>query len=124
MSEATALRRRDQVPRDDVTTIDGGTFSYRSIWQQKNLVLVALSETSGAADYVAALAACAERFRGLNAACVITRDPVPGLPAPGVVVADRWGEIVHVVNAASVAELPEAADLVDWLEFIGRRCAG
>ena len=29
-------------------------------------------------------------------ACVVTRDTVPGLPAPAALVADRWGEIVYL----------------------------
>jgi hypothetical protein len=36
---------------------------------------------------------------------------------PGLVVADRWGEIVHVAR-----EVPRVADVLDWLDHLEQRC--
>ena len=124
VTETKTLQRGDQVPRGDLTTLEGDAFSYRSIWQQKNLVLAAVPGGFRDADIVTGLAARADRFLALNTAVVVTSDPVPGLPVPGVLIADRWGEIVHVAAAAHVADLPAPDDLLEWIEYIGRRCSG
>jgi hypothetical protein len=54
--------------------------------------------------------------------CVVTRDRVPGLQAPATLVADRWGEIVYVTDTSRVDELPASSDLLDWLDYVDRRC--
>jgi hypothetical protein len=115
------LQRGDQVPHFDVNTLAGDVFSYSTIWQRKNLVLVSL-DADIEDDYPSTLTARARDFEERHAACVLTRDRVPGLPAPGAVVADRWGEIVHVFAAASGGELPPASELLDWLEHVEQRC--
>jgi hypothetical protein len=38
------------------------------------------------------------------------------------VVADRWGEIKLVAGATSVAELPSADELVEWVRFVQCAC--
>ena len=124
MTDTTTLQRGDQAPRGDVTTVNGDTFSYRTIWQQKNLVLVTLPEVTGESPVVSELAARSGDFRDLNSVCVVTRDRVEGLPPPSVLVADRWGEVVHVAVATRVEDLPAAADVLEWLEYIQRRCSG
>jgi hypothetical protein len=124
LTDTTTLQRGDQAPRGDVTTVNGDTFSYRAIWQQKNLVLVALPEPAGESRLASELAARSADFHDLNSVCVVTRDRVQGLPAPAVLVAVRWGEVVHVAAAARVEELPAAADVLEWLDYIQRRCSG
>lgn len=114
------LQRGDQMPHVEVTTLDGGLFAYTSVWQHQNLVLVTLPDAGSDTSLVSQLAARDGDFRNLRAACIVTRDRVPGLPAPGVLVADRWGEIVHVAIAS--AELPAASELLDWLDYVERRC--
>jgi len=118
------LERGDQVPHFEVTDTAGTTARYAALWQQRNLLLVVLppdgSET--ARRYDSGVRERAPELRGLNAAFVITRDPVEGLPAPGALVADQWGEIAHVATARSVAELPEFEDLREWLEWVQSRC--
>jgi hypothetical protein len=108
----------------ELTTVRGEPFDYRTIWQQKNLALVTVPDSPGDDPVLSELAAREPDFRDWNSVCVVTPDPVPGLPSPGVLVADRWGEIVHVALAARMMDLPAAADLLEWLEYIQRRCSG
>jgi hypothetical protein len=128
------------MPHVTVRRIDGPAFAYADIWQHRNLLLVALpprdehdagasSEHGAGASsehdvraYAASLSARTEAWRAYDATVVLTRDGVPGLPAPAVVIADRWGEIVGVEAADTVAGLPAAADLVEWLRFVAHAC--
>ena len=66
-----------------------------TIWQQKNLVLITLSPDACDAAYVSELSSLRGACNDRECGCVITRDSVAGLPAPGAPVAERWGEIVH-----------------------------
>lgn len=116
------LQRGDSVPHFDATTVDGRSVSYSTIWQRNNLILVTLpapdSETSR--RYVSRLTA---HMRDVgDTASVITRDHVPGIPGPGVLVADRWGEIVYVVVRSDVADLPKLEELLEWIEYLRIRC--
>ncbi len=121
MTEEKRLRRGDQVPHFEVLTLTGEAFSYSSIWQRKSLVLVSLSpDVDG--GYVSELDARRQEFVALDAECVITRDRVPGVTSPGALVADRWGEIVYVAAPPEADGLPGASELVEWIEFVQRRC--
>jgi hypothetical protein len=117
-----SLQRGDQVPHFEITTIDGAVVRYSTIWQQQNLVLVMLPDASGGASRTGELAAAADVFRQRQAACLVTTDLVDGLPCPGVVVADRWGEIVYVTEASRADALPPASDLLEWLDYVEQRC--
>ena len=114
------LQTGDQVPHFEVRTLAGDVFRYTSIWQHKNLVLVTLD--SHADGYAAALTNIGADFQARQAVCVITRDRTPGVPSPSAIVADRWGEIVHVAAASDVSQLPAPSELLDWLDYIERRC--
>jgi len=117
------LRRGDDVPHVEFRTFDGRTVSYRAIWQHRNLVLIALPSGDPAADqYRSGVVTQLDDLRALDAECVITCDAVVGLPAPGVLIADRWGEIVHVTAPPDVAGLPAPDEIVEWLEYTQRRC--
>jgi hypothetical protein len=64
------------------------------------------------------------KVRGLNdddTEWSVTRDPVEGLPCPGVVVADQWGEIAHVVHSSQVEDLPPADELIEWVRYLQYR---
>ena len=117
------LNRGDQVPHFEARTTGGGVFSYRSIWQHKNLVLVAIpgDAPAGATGALEQALRSATFDRGQNV-CVITRDCVPGLPAPAALVADRWGEIVYLTTVSTLDGLPSASALFDWLDYVGQRC--
>jgi hypothetical protein len=118
------LQRGDSVPHFDVTTIRGELVSYSTIWQRKNLVLVSLpaAESQGSATYISELVARKSEFGAKHAECVVTRDPISGITSPGIVVADRWGEIVHVSQAIHVEDLTLPQDLLDWLDYLEKRC--
>ncbi len=122
MSEASVPKRGDDVPHFQARTIGGEVFRYDEIWQHKNLVLVTLPAAASDDSYVRELTARSSEFADRNSACVTTRDRLSWLPAPAALVADRWGEIVHVAAASEVAALPKPGDLLDWLEYVESRC--
>jgi peroxiredoxin len=119
------LQRGDVLADFEVTTLDGQVFGYSTIWQRKNLVLVTLpagmSGRPGEA-YVAQLRARSSELTGEDAACVITRDSIPGLASPAVLVADRWGEIMYCAAASEISGLPPTQELVDWLGYLRTQC--
>jgi hypothetical protein len=86
------LQRGDLVPHFDVQTTSGERFSYSDIWQRKNLVLISLSATAAEDEgYMRELKRHEAEFSELDSVCVVTRDDVPGLPAPGALIADPVG---------------------------------
>ena len=64
MSEPV-LRPGDAVPHFEVETLQGGLINYSTIWQRRNLVIVALPalESGVAERYVSRLTAKAPEFR-------------------------------------------------------------
>ena len=118
------LQRGDLVPHFSVSTIDGAAVDYLTVWQRRSLVLVALGATGSndEMDYAAMVGGCVAAFAEHDAVCVITRAPIVGLSASCVVVADRWGEIVYIVSGVAARDLPSASDLVEWVEYVQRRC--
>lgn len=109
----------DLIPHFTVTTVEGKPFSYRTIWQQKNLVLLTLpaGDSLSSRQYESALNASLAEFSNRDTSWVVTREVVPGAPVPGVVIADQWGEIVHVADG-----LPEAQGLLEWISYLQHRC--
>lgn len=117
------LQPQDQVPHFEVTDIRGERVEYSSIWQRKNLVLVTLpdsdSSSQGYADQLMARVPAPDQD---DTAWILTRDGVPGLPHPSVVVADRWGEIVHVAHPSAVQDLPALDEIAEWVRYLQHRC--
>jgi len=118
------LQRGDSVPPFQVKSIRGEMFSYSSIWQRKNLVLVVIpvEESESPGTYISRLVARRSEFTAKNAECVVTADRVPGIDGPAVVVADRWGEIVHAATTSQVDALTSPEELLDWVDYLERRC--
>ena len=116
------LQRGDAVPHFDVITVDRPVIRYAAIWQRRNLVLVTLGSSDADGRYATAVANTADEFARSAAECVITHDEIAGLPAPGMLVADRWGEVVYAVTGSAVSELPSPRELVEWLEYVEHRC--
>ena len=116
------LQPGDLVPHFDVQPVHGGVFHYSVVWQQRNLVLVTMPAAGNDGGYVSDLLALQPEFNNRQTACVVTREGVAWLPAPGVLVADRWGEIVHIAVPISVADLPTPGELLDWIEYLENRC--
>lgn len=123
MQQPGTLEAGAQVPHFQVRATDGTERAYADVWQHENLVLVVLPEepTAAARAYEAALHARWSDLTAHDTAVIVTRDAVAGVPRPGVVVADRWGEI-HFVAADPVERLPTPDALVEWLRFIQVQC--
>jgi hypothetical protein len=122
-SWADMLRPGDLLPHFTVTDLDGKRVDYSSIWQRKNLVLVTLPDTDPSTpSYAEQLTARGRDSQGDHTEWVVTCDRISGIPRPGAVVADRWGELIHVAPARDVAHLPALNELVEWVDHVQRRC--
>jgi hypothetical protein len=117
------VRAGQQVPHFRVEALDHTQVAYSEICQRKNLVLVLLPEDGSQAEdrYVAQLEGLMAEVTPRDSACVISRTSVPGLPRPGIVVADRWGEI-HFGTGGRLEDLPAPAEIVEWLRFVQVQC--
>jgi len=115
------LQTHDHVPHFQVTTIDRQQGRYDCVWQHRPLVLVCLESvgTSAETDYLLSLETLTASG---GAAVVITRDPITDVPRPGALVADQWGEIYFIRDAASVDQLPAASELAEWLQWVQMKC--
>ena len=121
MNDTSPLQPGHRVPHFELRDVDGRPVRYADTWQRRNLVFVSLPENQGG-EYVAELRARAPAFDELECTWVAAHEPLPGLAAPGLLVADRWGEIVHIATPPSVRDLPPANLLLQWLEAIEHRC--
>jgi hypothetical protein len=112
------------MPHFTVTRTDGTRVRYESIWQRKNLLLVLLPRKADSAseEYASQVADRSADITTEDAEYVVTRDPIAGAPTPGVVVADRWGEVHFIAGADDVSALPSPDDLVDWLRYVQVKC--
>jgi len=120
--EDAVLRARDHVPHFTVSALDGRRVVYTEIWQRRHLLLLCLSDDAASRQYVDDVRAALPDLDPDDVALVATTEQVDGVPRPGVLIADRWGEIVFVVEAADVRSLPPPAELREWLTFVQSRC--
>ena len=117
------LTAGDRVPDFEVTTVDHRSIRYESLWQRRNLLLVSIpAHDPDSPAYISDLAGHIDELTAHETVCVVTGDAIAGVPRPGVVAADRWGEIHFVAGPASVRDLPPAAELLEWLRFIQVQC--
>jgi hypothetical protein len=119
------LQSGDFVPHFVVRTMAGDVISYRdAIWQRRILVLVSLAgtTTSYRNAYIQGAAALESEFARIGASCVVTADPVDGLPHPAGLVADEWGEIVCIGMRTDRSELPLPEELLSWAIHVRQRC--
>ena len=118
------LQRGDIVPHFTVKTLHGDEFSYATIWQRRNLVLVALpvTDSESARSYVSELTARGAEFSDGDADCVITQDRVQAIPSPAVLVADQWGEVFYIAAKSDIRELPQVEEVLEWLRYVQSRC--
>ena len=113
----------EQVPHFRVEALDHTQVAYSEIWQRKNLVLLLLPDQGSQVvdSYVAHLEGLMAELTPHDSACVISRSSVAGIPRPGIVVADRWGEI-HFVTGGRIEDLPAPAEILDWLRYVQVQC--
>lgn len=118
------LGKGDALPFFEVTTVTGTQVRYADFWQRKNVALVCLPELASAEDegYIRQLSDRATAFETYSAACVVTRDPVKQVPRPGLVIADRWGEVQYLASSPTTSGLPDVREILDTLDFVQRRC--
>lgn len=117
-----AFARGDVLPHLTLEDRTGAPFSYRTIWQQRNLLLVVVGDDPAGERYALDVQAAAPDIAAREAVVVVTRTPVPGLSVPGVLVVDRWARVIHAAHAATVDDLPPVHDLVAWLDYVQMRC--
>jgi len=113
------------LPHFEVADISGTHFRYRDVWQRANIVLVCLAgaDLGAAEQYRAAIEDYRDPLTAADARLLVTRDVIAGLPAPSVVIGDRWGEVHHLATAdSSLAALPAPAELLEWLHYVQMRC--
>jgi hypothetical protein len=116
------LQRGDSVPHFQVATVGGELFKYDTIWQRRNLVLAIVGASAADDQYARTLDAKASVFRDHDTTVVVTPDEVPGLSRPAVLIADKWGEIVHVSEVSDSDGWPGPTELLDWVDYVRRRC--
>jgi hypothetical protein len=118
------FEQHDRVPHFEVRRLDGSRARYADIWQRRNLLLVLVPDrhAEAAGGYVSHIMARTREFAECETACVITEDAVPGAASPGVVIADRWGEIRFVDRGPTVADLPRAERLLEIVRGIEHEC--
>jgi hypothetical protein len=110
------------VPHFSVISTEGRRVEYGDIWQHRNLVLALVPDSPAFAPYIEALRAAVRDIDEHDAECVVTHDRLSDLPFPGLIIADRWGEICFVTPGSSPAELPPVDDILDSLRFVRMRC--
>ena len=117
------MREQRTVPHFAVTTVGGKPVRYVDVWQHQRVVLVLLPATPSEeeAEYMARLREHEEGLATHTAAIIITRDEIEGLPPPGVVIADQWGEIVFTATG-EFRVLPDGTAIAEWLRYLDHRC--
>jgi hypothetical protein len=117
--------RLGYVPHFDVTTVDGRRVRYDDIWQRRNLILVLVSpqEREAGAQYASQLQARRAEFDAEETTVVVTADAVSKLATPTALVADRWGEILHLeTGSGETSRFPDIDELLSWVHFAEIQC--
>lgn len=117
------LQKHQLIPHFAVTDLAGARVDYTSVWQRRNLVLVTLPRAEAPSrTYADRLVNRVHAPDDDNTTWVITEDRVAGVSCPSVVIADQWGEIVHLVHPSRVEDLPAPDELMEWVRYLGYRC--
>jgi hypothetical protein len=123
---SSELNERHQLPHFDVRELNGRRVRYDELWQCRNLVLVLIDSTrrEEATRSASVLSAHRDEFDDTEAAVVVTADSVQGLRAPCVVIADRWGEIMHIErpDPGNVWPFTNVDELLQWVRFARIQC--
>jgi hypothetical protein len=119
------LERGNLIPHFAVSTADGGRFDYRDTWQRRNLLLITLPTTpvsQSEQQILSEITRHEDSFLAFDTICVVTADPIRGVGAPAVIIADRWGEVYLAARGASLAELPNADAILECLRYVAHVC--
>ena len=116
------LARGDSVPHVSFLTTDGRTVSYVDLWQRQNLILVSLPADSTFRAYGADLERDLRSALPTDTSLLISHDVISDLPAPSILVADKWGEIHYAHAASDLAEMPDAEAILEWLTYVRVQC--
>lgn len=111
------LRAGEDMPHVTIAAAGRGDVEYARLWQKKNLLLVVAADAVTAGAIATSLAARRDDIAACDAEALVTAGAVPGVPRPGVLVADRWGEIFFVGDRLLPPE-----ELIEWLSFVQRQC--
>ena len=118
--------RLGYVPQFDVTALDGRHVRYDEIWQHRNLILVVVTpqEREAATRYASQLEGRLNEIEHEDTTVVVTADAITGLSAPTALVADRWGEILHLesVSSGQDSPIPDIEELSSWVHFAEIQC--
>jgi hypothetical protein len=115
----------DLISPFDGEAIDGHRLPYEEVWQRRNVVLFVLSPSARAeaSAYLSDVDARLSQLRPNDTSLVISHQTIAGMPRDGLVITDRWGEIVHVRELTSrPQEWPSVDDIVEWVEFVRMKC--
>jgi hypothetical protein len=117
------IRVHDLMPMFSASSADGTVIRYSDIWQRKNLLLVSLvNDDATAAAYVKSLSVLEPNLAAHDTALIVTMTRIEGIPAPGIVVSDRWGEIYYVQAADRASGLLAPDELMEWLRYVRNEC--
>ena len=117
------IRTHDLMPMFTASSGDGTPVRYEDIWQRKNLLLVSLpTDDPTAAAYTKTMNLLEPNLPEYDSAVIVTTTQIDGVPSPGVVVADRWGEVYYVQAADWASQLPAADELLEWLRYVQIQC--
>jgi hypothetical protein len=113
--------RLGYVPHFHVTTLDGRRVRYEEIRERRSLVLVTVRRPTDDAgvSFTSRLLSRRHEFAQAAAVVVVTADVVATLPPPTVLVADRWGEILHLDTRfrGQPSTLLDVDELLSWAHF-------
>jgi hypothetical protein len=122
-SQAAQLQAGDCLPAFTSETLDGREVPDTQLWQRRNVVLlVAPREVIATqSSYVASLDRRISELKPSDTSLVISHQPIAGVAMRSLVIADRWGEIVHLAHVPS-GNWPSIDDVIEWVEFIRAQC--
>jgi hypothetical protein len=122
-AEPVQLRAGDFLPSFTSETLDGREVPDTQLWQRRNVVLLVAPREAVAtqSSYMSSLDRRISELKPSDTSLVISHQPIVGVPRYTIVIADRWGEIVHLAHFPS-ATWPPIDDVVEWVEFIRAQC--
>ena len=110
------------VPHVDLITAAGDRVRYADLWQRRALLLITVRDPADAGAFEEALGDRDGEIDALGAKAVVSATTLEGLPHPGILVADRWGEICHVSPRPESCTTTFVDELMSWLQFVQARC--